>query len=438
VGNTGNLGARMLAFGAAVVCVLATWSQSAPAADIGVTGPVSNETLDGLAWQEFVSVDSSEDWQTADNWSNNRLPEPLDNAAVRYGGPAQLTADAVVRNLIVDNSGTVFTNGHRLGVTETAMIEAGTIDIAGPLGVLDVDNLRVNSGGGVYLKGGSLDANMMTITAGGTLFGYGQVDVATELVNDGRIWVVAENLTLATVGGQFDLDGTGGNGEVVVEWADLTITGPLAGDFNGTMTVGYRSPGYQWAWGRKVTLSERWVLGEGGTVNLLGQPTVPSVIDGGLMVVAGQITVDGVGEIVPAVMFTPTARVSLPDVDDELILGGSTIYMGGTFTGNGTLSQNGPATIQAYTTIATGIYDWDGQAGDYAYTTISSTTLTINASQIEHSPALTSFALFSPGRPASDAGSASGGPTRRTTAGPGWPVRGQRPRRRGLGPPHAP
>jgi len=409
MGNTKGLGvwvcvrvrslARAIVVGAAVVGVLAGRVPGAGAADIVLiledvaqghrAGPVSAATgdadeLDELVWQEFVSVDGSEDWHTTANWSDNRLPGPLDNAAVRYGGPARLNGDSTVRNLIVDNSSTLYAHEYRLGVTETATIGVGTIEIEGPLGVLDVDALHVDNEGIAFLRGGSIDATMMTITAGGTLFGYGQAEVAEDLVNDGTITAVTEELTLTSVGGRFDLDGTGGNGKVEVAGSDLTINGPLTGEFDGTMIVGRKAdPHYTWSWGRTLTLSEGWVLGEGGTVDLIGQPNVPAVIDSPTMVVRGQITAVGSGEIVSNVTLKPTARISLPNVDDHLTLGGATEYEGGSFTGNGTLKQDDDAIVLADTTIETGIYDWDGQSGSLAFMSIGSARLTINASQID-------------------------------------------------------
>ena len=55
------------------------------------------------------------------------------------------------------------------------------------------------------------------------------------------------------------------------------------------------------------------------------------------------------------------------DAGSELELNGATTYAGGNYSGDGTIQQDGNATIDSATTINVAIFDMDGTSGGNQY-----------------------------------------------------------------------
>ncbi len=96
------------------------------------------------------------------------------------------------------------------------------------------------------------------------------------------------------------------------------------------------------------------------------------------------MTTTGRGIINAPVDFEAAANVSLPAAGDVLELNNTTNYRGGTYTGAGSMQQDGVANVLANTTIDVNTFDWDGSVGATAETNISAgVTLTLNVNAID-------------------------------------------------------
>lgn len=111
-----------------------------------------------------------------------------------------------------------------------------------------------------------------------------------------------------------------------------------------------------------------------------------SVITGNKMTVRGEIhSVGFINAIDAEVHFDPTAAVTVADAGDSLQLLRFTTYAGGSYTGQGTISQFGDMSVIAPTVIDVDYFDWDGGlAATPSNMTMFSTSLTINAISIEN------------------------------------------------------
>ncbi len=94
----------------------------------------------------------------------------------------------------------------------------------------------------------------------------------------------------------------------------------------------------------------------------------------------------GRGEVQTDLITLPASEIDVQTAA-ELSLEGAVTYAGPNVHGPGTLVQNGDASVVSSTTIATNVFDWDGDSGGPSSTTIRpAAALTINSSQIETGP----------------------------------------------------
>jgi acetyltransferase-like isoleucine patch superfamily enzyme len=126
-----------------------------------------------------------------------------------------------------------------------------------------------------------------------------------------------------------------------------------------------------------------WRLDVGGSLQLnngsirLERPTGPSAyVRGSPMDVHGRITARKAdNRIQTDVTFRRSAQVQTLLVEDELYLEGTTEYQGGSYTGDGTIHQNGDANVVDCTRIDVATYDWDGDNSNPSTSWISPTGL---------------------------------------------------------------
>ncbi|MBT3198615.1 MAG: PEP-CTERM sorting domain-containing protein [Phycisphaerales bacterium] len=110
-----------------------------------------------------------------------------------------------------------------------------------------------------------------------------------------------------------------------------------------------------------------------------GTPT----LRGAGVIISGNVATQGLAQILSNVYFD-NPKVTLPSTGDILILDGSTTYNGGSYTGSGKLYQSGNAIIEDDTTIATGTFDWDGNAAS-EISVQPNVTFTIDSNAIDGS-----------------------------------------------------
>ena len=174
-------------------------------------------------------------WATAGNWSlPNAVPGTTDDVVIGSGTnqPTYSTGTTTVRNITVNNGGTLTVSGGTLNVTYNT---TGGI-------------LTINNGGAVVASGGALNLNggggsgqggIVTISSGGSLtISGGAVDsdggystATAEFNNDGQLTISSGSLTIEEeFGGSGDTDMSGGNLTVGGGWtatstADFDATG---------------------------------------------------------------------------------------------------------------------------------------------------------------------------------------------------------------------
>ncbi len=348
------------------------------ATDVFAAAAAAGWTTIDLPRQDFLG---GVNWGTAGNWEGNQVPGAADWAFLRNGGNIQLNINDTAAQLFVGEGTDLFTNAFRLDVSGTATVEHDGVAVRPQIfveagGELEANRLDLNGGeldmtGGLADVNGTLDINT---TSGflGRITGNGSVDVLTRLDNDGEIVPDGGTLTFTSAAANpWNLDG-GANGIVNASNGDIDFnSGGLADAFDGTMTVGI---------GHSITFVAGWEHGAGGVLNLNGGATAVdrAEVDGGAMVIRGDINVNQFGELDGPTTFHATATVGMPDVDDRLDIGnaiGDTIvYNGGSFTGNGKLVQDGDATVTAGSTVNISVnsFDFDGE-------TISDTTIEAGA-----------------------------------------------------------
>ncbi|MDP6544289.1 MAG: PEP-CTERM sorting domain-containing protein [Phycisphaerae bacterium] len=364
-------------------CGAASLRRLPTATDVFAAAAASGWSSIDLPRQDFVSVGGSEDWATATNWEGNQVPLSADDAYVRYGGDVDLSGGAHVENLLVDEDSIVFVGSHKLDVDDTATVGLGTeyaaISIIGASGgELEAGTVVVNDGAIItLLNAGLIDAGKVNIETGGKITGSGTIDGATGIKNNGTVTSLGTLILTTAAASGMDLDGTTGNGKVLATLGDVEITGEMKDGFGGDIDIGTTLLG-----GHTVTFSHDWTLDPGGTLDMTGDNSSPAILGGaGDATLNGDMTVDGLARITSDMTFQSSFDVDIPGVSDKLQLNGATRFEGGEFIGNGTLVQNGDATVVDDTTIDVDVYDWDG--GGAATTLVSGSTFTINSSTID-------------------------------------------------------
>ncbi|QDT76258.1 hypothetical protein I41_55080 [Lacipirellula limnantheis] len=395
---------------------------------------------------------ASGNWTAAGNWSPVGVPGVADDVLI---GPHIAAANEIVAlnaNAAVDS--VTLTDGMTLRTSTGSLNVAGATQISGQNIVgpsTFVTRLRIENGvGGTDFTTGNLSlsnfgratlengASMLvsgvaTIGADASLSGNGVVylskNSAVALDNDGRLEAAAGGLTIfQTANGRIDLDGTNGNGLVVVSaggGAGLTLNGDQLSDpFSGDMEMGSNSL-------LSMNLANGWIASSSSSLTVTGVGDLPTaVVNGAAVDWAGALTVTGNhGRLrFDADVALAAATVVNVNADDELefaeatdVIGGSynlssgaelrftgdTIVGGGNFStagvaansgmvsffgpsdwqGNVQLSGrsrvNGMATVSATTTIDADQFDIDGSGGLTIWDV--NAAFTVNADQIDAS-----------------------------------------------------
>ena len=356
------------------------------ATDVFAAAAAANWTTIDLPRADFLG---GTNWGTAGNWEGGQVPGSADWAYVRNGGNIQLNVNDTVARLFVGEGTDLFTNANRLDVNGTVTIEHDGVAVRPQIfvetgGELEANRLDLNGGeldmtGGLADINGILDINE-TNGFTGRITGNGTVDVSVRLDNDGLISPDGGTLNFTSAAANpWNLDG-GSNGIVNATSGDINFnSGGQADTFDGTMTVGA---------GRSITFVEGWDLGSAGDLNLNGGASVVdrAEIDGGAMGIFGNVTVNGFGELDGVTTFNSASNVVI-GAGDRLDIGNSTAdtitYIGGSFTGNGTLVQDGDATVTAGNTVDIDVANFDFDGDSISDTTIlAGATMNITGSSI--------------------------------------------------------
>ena len=332
------------------------------------------------------------DWNTDLNWEGGEPPGAYDDAYIRLqtsDPTANLSANGYCASLFVGEGDNVDTESFKLDVGGTATVDGTDSDIIVRTGgELEADKVVIQNSAELYLTGGLVDANRITINTGTKLragsSGTPTVDVQTSLYNNGTIEATGDStLTFTSSGGAvWDLDGSG-NGIVQATTGDVVFaSGTLSDAFDGDIIIGA---------GHRLNFVEPWDLGAGGVIDMNGGsvPADNARLEGGLLTAPdGRIEATGDARILADISFGSSVQVSVPGASDTLSLYGATTYDGGSYTGLGTIYQVVEATVSGDTTIDVATFDWDGGSGT-STTMIVGATLTVNSAKIDVGSAAT-------------------------------------------------
>ncbi len=231
---------------------------------------------------------------------------------------------------LMANGGTLVINGDIQSADVVRVEQAGTLRVNTPLDTGNMNELQ--------MRGGRLVAT--TLTNSGFLEGYGTVE-ANSLTNIGSIrGATGQTLIIDTVQPP-NLDGIDGVnlfGTVEARFGSITIVDPLADAYSSTALV---------AADQVLDFQAGWRLDNAGTLDFLGFNT-PAVLRGGTTFLEGMVDVDRLGAIEARTLLQSTARVTLNDIDDQLLLRDhTTIAIGATFSGNGKIVNEAGARLEA-------------------------------------------------------------------------------------------
>jgi hypothetical protein len=355
------------------------------------------------------------DWVDAGastNWNPNDEPDSDDEAIFNTANAVNLGSNNAVNGLTLSGGIDLFTNEFDLTVDGLVTVGgAGTnLLINGAAGSIDADDVVINSGGVLELRGGTLTMDeevgtaLIDVNAGGVLQGNGTITFAdapgvatTVLVNDGTLTAMSRGpnifsvppvgtLSIPSAGlCRVDLDGSGEAGVVNVNRNQTLDLNPgMADAFNGTMNLFHNST---------FDSLSGWILGTGGSL----------VVDNGF--VAGGLGFSDIPADTSFIASGPLTQtggtINVVDTDGTLQLDAEFIMIGGTFTNSGTVIFNGttnitaasgyaPSSLNAQTIVnadvtinhAAANFNWDGSGA--ADTTVNGTgSLAITADQID-------------------------------------------------------
>ena len=393
--------------------------------------------------REFYRPGGGGNWNNSANWSGDEVPESGDDVYVRDNRPAasgnlptaNLTANGSAANLTVAEGGNVDTEEFRLDVGGTITVTDQDSDLfirnggeaeAATLNVTNQAEVRPEAGG-------LIDVDQLNISDESLLEGAGEVNVQTELENDGTITASEGTLTLTTTNrrGVFDLDGYFFSGVIIgiatepgkvnATGGDIVVDGQLTDGFNGTMTVSStRSITFQNDWelsaftlgatsNGTLNLTEGTIAGPGtmtaeGILNVsaaaeksisyinspvvFGSQVSVNVEPGAELEINGTATVDGGTYNVDddgLLDFDGTLSIGSATFNDvgtaatsDVRFDGITTYTGGTITTTVPLLQKADATVSGNTVINGGLFNLDGN-GSTAITLNSDLTLNVDA-----------------------------------------------------------
>jgi hypothetical protein len=345
--------------------------------------------------REFLPGGTLE-WTTAANWIGGQLPSANDDAFCRYGidvpGDILLTLSGpgICRDLLMSGSTRVRTGANKLDAGRNV-----TIDYDGNLpipeifvengGELEAIDVMVN-GGDLDLSGGLVDLSddlilsADTLGLQGNLSGYGTVDVAGTLVNDGRITATdAGTLTFVSANvSPWDLDGAAGGGEVLATTDNLDFSsGAVADAFDGLLQI--NAP-------YSATFGETWTLGPGGEINLTGGSPQEAVLAGAQLQASDGIVRAAFRARITAPATFSASVETLVFPDSQLRLDGAVTFSGGAHL----IGANSPVAFYGGGTISGGTFGLNAGSALEIRSTVTVTGGTFNGSG--------GFKVVSPGR----------------------------------------
>lgn len=296
---------------------------------------------------------------TAANWTDGRKPASTDLVAIRNGVTVALTSNETVSRLEVSNDSTLFltgsaallfVDGEAILGDSTATPSSDSVLLLNPGTTFIARDLTINDGS-VTLVNATLRSsfdihNKSTIvsTASGS-----HVLVNGTLWNNGTIR--ASNNQMLTIGGALianptaDLDGmpaAPGNpprhGTIDALAGSLQVLISNAEEFSGTMNIGA---------GQFVDLKDDWTL-LNGALNFSGQAASPGVLRGGDLVVRGTVNAAGHGKFGVEV-HARSGQINVPNASDTITFEQAVTFEGGSHTGAGKHTYEGPVVVEVGT-----------------------------------------------------------------------------------------
>ncbi len=322
------------------------------------------------------------------SWSPADEPDSDDTAVFNTDDLVTLTTGNTIVGLTTSGSITVDLNGNSLTVAGlTTLTGTGTRLELPASSVMTAQDITINSGGTVFIDGGSLNVStssaatnaVLATAAGGTLSGNGTITMSDVLAattnvinNNGDLTasnppsfifnapaVATLHLLSTDVDGRIDLDGSGEAGAVTVSRNQtLDIDLAIADIFNGSISMFQNS---------KLDIAGTWILGS-GTINIesgssAGIPTIPA---GTAIITGGNFSQNG-------------GNITVVDTDGTLQFDTNFSLTAGTLTNNGHVIFNQTATISAAANLAM-VGDADLTVGDNHTLTINQTNFNFDGS----------------------------------------------------------
>jgi hypothetical protein len=296
------------------------------------------------------------DGSGAANWTPSDEPDSDDTAIFNTNNVVTLGSGNAIAGLTMSASIIVDLGGNSLAIAgPTTLGGAGTrLQLPGAGSVITARDITINSGGTMFLDGGSANVSssvgfaILATASGGTLAGNGTITMSdahagatTTINNNGTITASkpplvilgsppAATLHLSTtdVDARIDLDGSLEAGVVNVgrnQTLDINVT--LADIFNGSLAMSHNS---------KLDVSGAWILGTNATVD----------VDNGATEGIGAIPA-GTATIAGSTFSQNSGTITVVDIDGTLQFDAPFSFNGGTLTNNGHVIFNHTATIAA-------------------------------------------------------------------------------------------
>ena len=250
-------------------------------------------------------------------------------------------------------------NGHATIEGTIILHNTGVLDIPVTFGptanvTVNASNAQLTLAGPTTFRGGSY-------TGDGIIVQRGDATVETSTLIDVGIY-------------DFDGDVAGGSATYIAPNATFTINAlgiepTLVNRYDGTLTVD--GGVLQMNTHERFTFDPvPWQVGRTGTIHLrnpgwearVNRGAGPGgVARGSPVTIEGEVyATGGANRIEADVTFVSNSFTHLADGVSDLVLAGATTFFGGSFTGTGSLHQEGDATVSANTTISVATYNWDG------------------------------------------------------------------------------
>ncbi len=289
---------------------------------------------------DFYWIGGTDDWNVAANWDQAGVPNLTDSVYINNGGTALIEGGVTgtANYLFVGNAGNgtlEISNGGSVTTNDIVIIgydtgSTGTVTVSGPGSTLNVGSVLYV---GEYGANGTLE-----ITDGGSVTTVNEVSIGGALGSTGTITVDGENSTLEV--GNYIFVGDAGDGTLnITNGGSVTTDSVTTDDYisiggrtgsNGTVTVD----------GAGSTLDVGGYLNVGregtGTLEIAGGGSVTAGLDvyiGSLAGSDGEVTVDGPGSTLGV---------------------GTSLYVGRSSTGTGTLEITNGGSVTTVTDVVIG------------------------------------------------------------------------------------